>query len=54
MQRFEIIDENGNIHGPFATSDEVEKYAETRGLGEQRAPNDESERGWYMRAVAAS
>lgn len=47
MRRFEIIDENGNIHGPFGSTEEAERYATSRGLGEQQKPDDESGRGWY-------
>jgi hypothetical protein len=49
--RFEIIDENGNIHGPFESHDAMIKYVDERALGEQRDENDEIGRGWYMRAA---
>lgn len=49
--RFEIIDENGNIHGPFMAESEAACYVESRALGEERDLDGDSESGWYRRAV---
>jgi hypothetical protein len=46
MKPLEIIDENGNIHGPFVTAADAMAYAESRGLGDQRDPDADDERGW--------
>lgn len=46
----EIVDENGNVHGPFATYDAAIIYAADRGLGEQRDDqDDERAGGWHFR-----
>lgn len=47
--QFEIVEENGNVHGPFATVQDALVYAEDRGLGEQADPNDARRAGWYFR-----
>lgn len=50
MTILEIIDENGNIHGPFASRDEAMKHASDFGLGDQRHQDgDERSPGWYFR-----
>ncbi len=46
----EIVDEAGNIHGPFATAEEVRQYVESRALGEERDEDgDERAGGWEVR-----
>ena len=47
----EIVDEAGNVHGPFESHDAMMKYVDERALGEHRDPNDDRGRGWYMRAA---
>lgn len=54
MSLLEIVDENGNVHGPFATHEEMMKCVEDRALGEERDPDDENGRGWVMRAARTS
>jgi hypothetical protein len=51
--QFEIIDENSNVHGPFATIGEITACVESRALGEQRDDDgDDRAGGWTVRAVA--
>lgn len=47
----EIVDEAGNVHGPFDTPDRLHDYVESRALGEERAEDDDRAGGWYMRAA---
>lgn len=54
MTTLEIVDENGNIHGPFETHEEMMKCVDDLALGDERGQDDEIGRGWYMRAVTAS
>ena len=51
MNLLEIVDENGNVHGPFESHDAMIKYVDERALGDQRDPDDDSGSGWYMRAA---
>jgi hypothetical protein len=52
MIELEIIDEAGNVHGPFASRDEAVKAAEDRALGEERRDlDDERAGGWTMQAI---
>jgi hypothetical protein len=41
----EIVDEAGNVHGPFETHEKMMKCVDDRALGEQRDPDDDSGRG---------
>lgn len=50
MGLIEIVDEAGNVHGPFAMMEEAISYVESRALGEQRDDDDERSAGWYFRA----
>lgn len=49
LENVEIIDEAGNIHGPFATMEDVDKCVDSRALGEQRDNDDTIGRGWQLR-----
>lgn len=45
----EIVDEAGNIHGPFDTAEEIRRYVESRALGDERDSDDERAGGWVAR-----
>lgn len=47
----EIIDEAGNVHGPFATKAEAIKCVDDRALGEECRSDDERAGGWRMQAI---
>ena len=49
-----IVDEAGNMHGPFTDSDEIAHYVDSRALGEERDEDDTIGRGWFMRAANAN
>lgn len=50
----EIVDEAGNVHGPFATVDKAITTAADRGLGEQRDDHDDERAGgWCFRRPQA-
>lgn len=42
----EIVDEAGNIHGPFETKEEALKAVVDRGLGDERDADDQTGLGW--------
>lgn len=50
----EIVDEAGNVHGPFASHEKMMEYVESRALGDERHQDDENGHGWYMRAARTS
>lgn len=54
MSKLEIVDEAGNVHGPFETTEEMMKAVEDRALGDERDPDDETGCGWVMRAARTS
>lgn len=47
----EIVDENGNVHGPFTSRQEIDDCVASRGLGQERDDDDDSGLGWYLRAA---
>lgn len=52
--QLEIVDEAGNVHGPFTDHAKMREYVADRALGDERDAEDDSGRGWYLRAARTS